>query len=958
MLSFGFYNSFRSRKISFLKHTKALIRFSSGTKQNVQTKQFTDTILLPQTKFPAKLTDEKRIEMDEYLAEKCGFFELYNWQRANLAGPDFVLHDGPPYANGNPHMGHAINKILKDITLRSKIIKGQRVHYVPGWDCHGLPIELKTLTELKKKAKDLTPLEIRYHAKKYAKEAIEKQKEAFSSWGVVADWKKSGCYFTNSTSFVTNELRQFINLYEKGLVYRDFKPVHWSPSSRTALAESELEYNEKHESKCATVRLKIVELPSALSEFQGRNIYGLTWTTTPWTLVANQALAFSSDAVYCVTEHSDGNLYLVAQDLVGPVEEKIGHLNTLKTIKGSELLGAKYLQPISGISLPFLPAEHVNTRIGTGLVHTAPAHGSEDFCVALEHKIPVLSIVSEEGCYTDEAGSQFYGKEVLKDGVNAVLDYLSNDILHTEILVHSYPYDWRTKKPVITRASHQWFINTQDLKERAIESVENLKIYPKSRTQTSLNVLMTQIKQRPYWCISRQRVWGTPIPVVYLDKSKVFTSREFVERVCRLIEKNGSDCWWELPVEKIVGKKLMQELNVTNIERGNDILDIWFDSGISWSSVLPEGKADLYIEGMDQFSGWFQTSLLTSVALQNSAPYKGLFVHGFAVDENNNKMSKSIGNVISPEEIVKGKKDGKQKPAYGIDVLRWWVSSHGSQHSLVPLKETLLRDSSDSVNKLRNVLRFLLGAIHPYSVKNTVEPQYLCIDKYMLHRLYHYNKEIQDLYSTYEYFNVSKHIINFVTNDVSAIYCYLVKDRLYCENVNSPYRAGAVDVIGAILAVVVRSIAPILPHLAEEVWLYHPENLASVPLFHSGYKQTSNWNQPEIEEIMKTALLIRDGVNKLTTQNTWELNATIRVEMNKFSLLLNLQKEETSSSSELCEILHVSSVKLIEDESCTEPKIELESTNRKLCKRCRRHPESANGEVCFRCNELLNEFCT
>ncbi|XP_024942364.1 isoleucine--tRNA ligase, mitochondrial isoform X2 [Cephus cinctus] len=852
-------------------------------------------------------------------------------------------------------MGHAINKILKDITIRSKVIRGQRVHYVPGWDCHGLPIELKALNSMDNTEKNLAPLQIRQQARNFAKNAIVKQREVFSSWGVMADWKETGSYFTNQTSYVTNQLRLFQQLYEKGLIFKDFKPVHWSPSSRTALAEAELEYNNFHKSTCATVRVAVCDLPLALQSFQGRRVFALTWTTTPWTLLANQALAYHSDINYCIAEDAQGNLNIVAEDRLNSLIEKIGPLKKVASMTGNELAGAMYLHPISGNPLPFLHGSHVTTTLGTGLVHTAPAHGSEDFLVALENNIPVISLVDESGRYTSEAGGEFAGLFVLTEGSETVLKHISDNVLHTEIIEHSYPYDWRTKKPIIMRASQQWFIDTAAIKQDALNSLTGVKIYPEVSSQSSRTALLGQVEKRPYWCISRQRVWGTPIPVLYnKDTGDVVTNRVWVERLCSLIEKQGPDCWWQLPIEKLAGHQLLEDLKLdgSQLERGQDILDIWFDSGISWSTVLPEKQADLCLEGIDQLTGWFQSSLLTSVALQGRPPYKALFIHGFAVDEKSHKMSKSIGNVVNPEEVTRGGKDLKKKPAFGVDTLRWWVASHGSQHSQVPVGNNLLSGSADDVQKLRLILRFLLAALHPYTSSSAVEPQYLYLDKFMLDRLYHYDKKVMKFYDEYQYHHVCKTILHFVTNDVSAVFCHLIKYRLYCEALTSPYRAGTVDVIGEILAVLARSIAPILPHLAEEVWLHHPENLSSVPLFHSSHKIPESWKQPQVVKVIDAALRLKAELNKENKVNTWQLAATAIVDSNDYSLLSVLQNEKQSSVSELCDILQVSSLVLVEgkEKGIT---VETEPTNKSLCQRCRRHPESEPGEPCTRCAKIL-----
>ncbi|XP_076680378.1 isoleucyl-tRNA synthetase, mitochondrial [Andrena cerasifolii] len=938
-------------------------QLTSSTKVKITSKKkqqkYTDTVLLPRTEFPAQLDGSKLIQRDEYLTRNCGFPELYEWQRKNLQGPDFVLHDGPPYANGTPHMGHAINKILKDITLRNHVLRGKRVHYVPGWDCHGLPIELKAIHGVNIQ----DPLEIRQTARRYAEQAIAQQKRAFESWGVMADWRESGCYFTNQSSYIKNQLRQFIKLYERGIVFRDFMPVYWSPSSRTALAESELEYNKQHQSKAAIVRLRVADFPDNLSSFNDRTVYALTWTTTPWTLVANQALAFSAGSTYCFAEDGQGNLNVVGEELLKSVESKIGPLTPVARVQGKELEGTTYFHPLNGTKLPFLAARHVTMNLGTGLVHTAPAHGQEDFLVAIENNIPVLSLVDDNGRFTEAAGLEFHGTKVSTDGcTEKVLERIARDVLHVEIFTHSYPYDWRTKQPVVIRASDQWFIDINSVREKIIDSITDVKVYPECNRKSFTNALLIGIKERPYWCISRQRSWGTPIPVLCSKKTgKAFTNRALVERLCCSIDRYGPDCWWKYSEEELLGSDVIAGLEIPDVdddvEKGKDIMDIWFDSGISWSAVLPEGKANLYLEGYDQFNGWFQSSLITSVALQERPPYRALFVHGFAVDENGLKMSKSVGNVINPDELLLGGSDTQRQPVYGVDVLRWWVANHGCQHTQVPASRALLDECKQSVHRLRLILRFLLGVSYHYHGEGTeCEPRYRIIDKYMLYSLYRYHEKMQEHYNNYEYHHAGKTIMHFVANDLSGLYCYLIKDRIYCDEATSPARIAAVQVVRDIITVLARTIAPILPHLAEEVWLYHTLNHETIPLHHTAFKIPESWNDPGTADRVDAAIRLRDNVTNMGCRKTWELSATVEATEDDFASLSLLHGEETSSMSELCEILQLSSVTLLESPTITETRIQVHDTRQvRKCERCRRyHPETPeDGGLCSRCASVL-----
>ncbi|XP_017043393.1 isoleucine--tRNA ligase, mitochondrial [Drosophila ficusphila] len=919
-------------------------------------KKYTDTINLPKTKFPNRLSTVKREEQERQILENkiAASYEYQEHQLADGKHPTFVLHDGPPYANGQLHMGHAVNKILKDITLRQRVAHGQQVNYIPGWDCHGLPIELKATST----APGQNALEIRKKSRSYALEAIKSQKEEFSSWGILADWKKDNIYMTFQPEFIVNQLQMFHNLYEKGLVYRDLKPVYWSPSSRTALAEAELEYDPNHISPSVYVRFALN--PNGLDiEAENKKLYALVWTTTPWTLPSNQAICYNASLEYVLVRLSDHNpdeLYLVASALLADFEANTQFkCEIVQHLSGASLSHLSYKHPIDKdqSNLPFFDASHVQDSKGTGLVHTAPAHGPEDFLVSLAKKIPVKCLVNEEGIYTKEAPDFLSGKSVLGQGNALVLEHITNDVVHSSELEHSYPIDWRTKQPVIIRASEQWFINTEKLKSAAADALEQVEIYPRNNAEASKKSLLTQLQKRPYWCISRQRAWGVPIPVLYCRQTgKVVLNSALIEHLCEILCQEGSiDFWWAKSVEELVPGHVLSELGyeAKDLVKGSDILDIWFDSGSTWSAVLKKDKiADLYLEGYDQFTGWFQSSLLMSIAARECAPYKALFVHGFTVDEKGYKMSKSLGNVISPKQITK---------KYGTDALRWWVASHGTQHMSITVSDKLLQQAAESLSKVRGTLRYLKGVI---GEKQTNQEELTISDKsylnrYLLSQLVEFETEVEKLYKAYEYNRVVACTQNFLANQVSAIYVHLIKDRLYCGD--DQELLAIRQTLTHCYQQLCKSLWPIVPFLVEESWSYYD---ATGGAFHEqSIRANPKWQDTRATKVVNTALDVKRLINQQAGDvNSWHLAVTIKGKQgSQLDLLQDLHPtlEKTLKDSELCELLQVGSVTLIRSDN-SDLEISLKTLQTPLCPRCRRYSleEKDEQETCQRCSAVMN----
>jgi len=870
------------------------------------------------------------MERDKEIFDKCNFSQQYEWQRQNRTGSEYILHDGPPYANGDPHIGHAVNKILKDISVRFQCGQGRKVHFVPGWDCHGLPIELKAI----KGDKDLPATKIREIAANFAAESVGAQRKQFSSWGLLADWDNH--YRTMNPDYVKVQLRTFYEIYEKGLLFHGYMPVYWSPSSKTALAEAELEYNPAHKSTSVYMRFKLTDLPASLQAFADKDVYGLIWTTTPWSLVANQAICYSPKEEYSVIQSGEG-LYIVASKLVSgqDINAVLPGAVVLHQMFGPELHGCLYEHPMyPGEARPFLPGDHVTASSGTGLVHTAPAHGQDDFRIGLSHKLALDCQVDENGRFTESLGPSLAGLFVLEEGTEKVLEILLNDVLLAQEFVHSYPYDWRTKKPVILRASRQWFFDTDQLKGTALTALDNVKIKPQSAVKGFQGV----IKRRPYWCVSRQRVWGSPIPVIYDSSEKPVISAELINRYCQLIDEHGTGFWWKLDISEILEGT---GLDPAQFRLGSDILDIWFDSGISWAAVVG-GPADLYLEGLDQFSGWFYTSLLTSVALTGRAPYKEIFVHGFTLDENGNKMSKSVGNVVDPKQIVQG---SKQIPAKGVDVLRWWVGLHASSNTSVLVGDSIMVASQTEVNRIRNTIRFCLGMLGDFNPETGIDyDKMLLLDKLLLYRLHNFQEKCFLHFQEKEYNKVCLSVLGFIS-EVSSSHVHLVKDRLYCDQTSSPSRLSALTGLHCLAQGLLGVLNPILPHLTEEAALSVGSLSSPTEV---GWFSNGDWRSPALEPVVRLLSETRERVNReLSRPADTRINIRLPAEQARTIQPFN--------PAELAEALGVLEVVAVEPDVTTDVVVIQHLQNdHVICERCRRPTAVQPSTLCTRCLTVLS----
>jgi isoleucyl-tRNA synthetase len=776
---------------------------------------------------------------------------IYEERARNNEGPSFIIHDGPPYANGDLHIGHAMNKILKDIINKFETLRGKKVVYVPGWDCHGLPIEMKVLQNISQtERKSLTPVQLRERAAAFAASTVEKQKRNFMRFGVWGDWSRP--YLTMQPKYEAAQIRVFGEMFDKGYIYRGRKPVHWSPSSRTALAEAELEYPDGHVSQSVYVGFPIARLSTLLKEFLGSRsseptVLGV-WTTTPWTLPANQAVAVNTNVDYCVVSHPQvlkGAAVVVAADLVPKLSEVLGlnESDCLKavvsaidgvstTFKGVALMGTKYIHPLSRVirghdswTCPVVSGDdYINTESGTGLVHTAPGHGHDDYITGSKNGLELLSPVDDSGIFTADAGRELAGLNVLGEGNAAVIDILEKlgILIKQHAYPHKYPYDWRTKKPTIFRVTEQWFASVSDFQKDSLAAIQSVKWLPPNGE----NRISKMVESRGDWCISRQRAWGVPIPVFYhKETGEPLITKDTVKYISDVFEtEGGSDVWWTKEERDLLPPGKLRD-DASNYVKGTDTMDVWFDSGTSWSGVLESNSslkfpADLYLEGSDQHRGWFQSSLLTAVATRSQAPYKAVITHGFILDEKGEKMSKSLNNVVDPMTVINGvPSNAKVYPPYGADTLRLWVASVDYMNDAC-VGHNIIKQVSEVYRKLRNTLRYLLSNLNDFDpLKDAVDiGRMSSFDRYILGKLSKLMTQVGNSYDSYTFIQVYNALNQFAVRDLSNFYLDASKDRLYISSSNSWRRRSCQTVLAYLLEQMTVGLAPITPHLSEDVW--------------------------------------------------------------------------------------------------------------------------------------------
>ena len=924
---------------------------------NPEKVDYAKTLNLPKTSFKMKAN----------LAQKEPL-TLRDWKKAEIyekslkeGAPFFVLHDGPPYANGDIHIGHALNKILKDIILKYKRLRGYNAPYIPGWDTHGLPIEWKIMEELGEKAKNMTPLQIRQECKKYALKWVEKQKEGFKRLGILGNWDNP--YITLRPEYEAEQLKVFKEIYENGYIYKGLKPVYWSPTTETALAEAEIEYKDV---TSHSIYVKFEGEKDLTDKLVVDEASILIWTTTPWTLPANLGVFLHPEFDYGLYKTEKGNL-VVAKDLAEDVFKTLDlSYELLKEFKGTELEYTHYQHPFLDRKGLVMNADYVTIDAGTGAVHTAPGHGADDYNYSLKYNIGILSPVDDKGHMTKEAGKyegMFYAK-----ASKAIVEDLteSGHMLYHTTFVHSYPHDWRSKKPVIFRATEQWFISIDesDIRENALKALENVEFVP----SWGKNRIGSMLETRPDWTISRQRVWGVPIPLFYNRATdEVIYEPEIMDRIIELVKKEGTDIWWKYEAKEIIGDELLEKYNLKDVDirKERSIMDVWFDSGVSHRSVLVPRNlprpADLYLEGSDQHRGWFQSSLLTSIASTKDAPYKRILTHGFTMDGQGRKMSKSLGNTILPKDITE---------KYGADILRLWVSSVDYRED-VRISENILQQMSDAYRRIRNTARFLMGNLNNFDYANDkVDYKDMFeIDKWAMHKLEELKEKTTEYYDKYEFYSLFQEITYFCSMEMSSFYLDIVKDRLYCEGTTSIERRSAQTVLTEVLKVLVRIISPVLSFTADEIWERIPEALKEEESVH-----LSKWIEANPEYLNEELAKKWDKIARLRREVNKKLEAERQTGLIGHSLdarvLLNIANDEYSfikdyTENEVSDLFIVSQVKFVND-NLAESEIEgisisVEKASGEKCERCWKYDEEVghahnHSDVCPRCASVLEKM--
>ena len=915
---------------------------------------YKDTLFLPTTDFAMRgaLPQNEPARFKAWYEQR----KIYEKMKAKRKGASvsFNIHDGPPYANGHLHIGHALNKILKDIITKTHYFFGEEIRYVPGWDCHGLPIEQQVEIKLGDKKKSLSKVQIRELCRQHAKEFIDVQRNEFKDMGILGDWDDP--YLTLKFEFEAEIYKALCQIAKKGILIERSKPVFWSWAAKSALAEAEVEYKDKED---YSIFVAFDLSGEANAKIGAKGAKAVIWTTTPWTLPANGAISLNPNEIYALTSE---NLILAKPLVESLVSLGITKGEIVKELRAAELEGLNAINPLNDRASKFILGEHVLMDGGTGLVHTAPGHGEDDYFVGLKYGIEVLMPVDEGGCFDQtlktkklfraDVVDELVGMHIFKAN-ERILQILGPALIKSGKFVHSYPHCWRTHKPVIYRATKQWFIAMDEpmpggktLRQVALEEIEKVKFYP----QSGINRLSSMIENRPDWCISRQRDWGVPI-AFFRDKStkEPIFDEKILNNIYEIFKAKGADAWWQMEISELLPQD--SGYKPENLEKVMDILDVWFESGSTWKAVLQSGvydagkfPADMYLEGSDQHRGWFQSSLLLSCAINECAPYKSILTHGFTVDEKGQKMSKSVGNVVYPQEVAK---------SHGVEILRLWVAMSDYSTDL-KISDNILKQVSEQYRKIRNTIRFLLAST---SDLNEIETSnFTRLDRWILTRATNAFSSAEAAFRNYDFSKGFNALLNFLSADLSGIYLDICKDRLYCDAPDEPRRRSAQSAIALITRALIPLIAPTLTYTIDEVMQFAPRIIkeGKEDVFDLIYKQVEFDDFLEFDEIL---IKSREKFFEL-------IDALKKDKIIKSTLELVLQ---TSSNEILSnDILGVADWFMVSDvdtlqsgEALAEFKINdeifrLVKSSKHKCPRCWKFNAKEPDELCPRCAKVMH----